>query len=445
MWDHLQKRNLGIEMRCRKAIKRIGPFIDGELGEQETPALREHLEACGECSQRYTTMRGLVRELSSLPAIVPIPEESYRLMNRLRREMAAPAAPRPVSHRGQVAAAALSALVLVTVAGVSLAVWNAGKPAPVAEETAGGEESETAAQKAGGQQETEGSAGETAGPGSTAAVLARPSLVTSGNDYTTSDLEGFRNDLGTRLDFYSTYWYANSGGVSQPDAVERLQASLTEDLAEQAAAEGHDPAELERAVTAVMEQMGDEPVLPCYAERARVEGKDAWLISVSGPEDYLLFPDPKQPPAMILASLGGIEGLKVSESLLREMAARLAPYSNGNAPLMPAGATKGKDGGSAVEEPPATETALDVTSREGDTAVVEEDFQSFLRRLAAQGTSLGLISALKGLNYEQVTMLLQGNWAALAADGVNLSDFLTPPQLLWAVDCASGEVLWAAE
>ncbi|MDD5667599.1 MAG: hypothetical protein PHS26_09880, partial [Actinomycetota bacterium] len=383
-----------------------------------------------------------------LPTIVPTPEESYRLANVLRRKMAQPLAPSRVYSRGQLAAAAFSALVLATVTGVSLAVWSGGSPVTVTEETSSDEVAVGELTEPGSEPGTESAAGETVETGGALAALARPSLVASGAEYASADLDDFRNDLGTRLDFYSTYWYSDPTTVSQPATLKRLQADLTADLAAQAAAGGHDPAELERAVTTVMEQAGSTPVLPCYVERAKVEGKEVWLISASSPEDYLLFPDPQQPPAMVLASLGGIEGLKVSESLLREMAARLAPYKNGGAALQPDN-TKDRDeayeSGGTAEEVPVAENEAEGTAGDADATAVEEDFQSFLRRLAAQGTSLELISALRGLNYEQIVMLLQGNWSALAADGVNLSDFLTPPQRLWAVECASGAVVWSAK
>jgi hypothetical protein len=212
---------------------------------------------------------------------------------------------------------------------------------------------------------------------------------------------------------------------------------------------GQNPQELQRAVATVMEQTSDEPLLPCYAERAKMEGKDAWLISASGPEDYLLFSDQQRPPAMILASLGGEESLKVSESALKELASILAPSGNKNVPLVPAATFQKQEDaaldGTAADEPAGDTGAVEEETQTGEgTAQVQEDFQSFLRRLAAQGTSLDTISALQELDYEQVLQLLQGDWGSLAAGGVNLSDFITPPQRLWAVDCASGEIIWSA-
>ena len=450
MWTHLRNKDPGHDkMRCRNAIKQIGPYVDGELTAADTKALREHLAECKGCSQRYSLVHGLVRKVSSLPAIVPTPEESYRLMNRLRREMSAPAAPRPAYRRIQVAATSISLLVIATVTGVSLVIWGGGGgPAPVSEEVAlEGEGTGEALSKDTTEADLLGE--ETAVAPLAQETMARPALVTSEKDYSSAELAGYRNDLGTRLDFYSTYWYPTSGGASQTAALEEIQQDLTGDLALQAEAAGQNPDELEQAVTTVLEQAGDEPLLPCYAERAKIDGKDAWLISVSGPEDYLLFPDQQQPPAMALASLGGEESLKISESLLRQLAAWLTPNGS-NAVLVPSNTLQ--DQSLATPDSATGEgTTTAPSGSEGETRVVdeqarvEEDFQSFLRRLVAQGTSLDVISALEGLNYEQVLMLLQGDWSSLASDGVNMSDFLTPPKRLWAVDCASNQVVWPTE
>jgi len=450
---HLERRTRGMKMRCRNAVKQIGSYIDGELNAQEAKALREHIDSCDKCSRHYAVMRGLVSELSSLPAIVLTPEESFRLVSRLRQEMAQPIVPAPVFRRVHVPAAALSLLVLATVAGVSLVVWNGRSPTPGTQETP--LEAVDYKEASGGVTNAgEGFVrGETGGTALITGALARPELVISDNEYDTADLADFRNDLGTRLDFYSTYWYPASSGSIDRSSIEDAQAQLTGDLALQAAEAGHDAEELERAVTSVLEQADGDPLLPCYAELAKIDGREAWLISASGPEDYLLFPDRELPPAMMLASLGGEGSLEVSESVLKELAALLAPSGNADVPLVPAGKPESQPDvtleGTVADE---TETVSGESggSWEGEhpevePEPVEEDFQSFLRRLAAQGTRLDIISALNGLNYEQILLLLQGDWKALAADGVNLSDFLAPPQRLWAVDCASGEVLWSAE
>ncbi len=438
-------------MRCRKVTRQIGPYTDGELSELEAREIREHLEACRDCAQRYALTRSILRDVASLPAIVPTPEESYRLMNRLRREMAEPVPSGAGRRRLQVAAAAISLLVVATVAGVTLAVWGGGGPTTVVEESATGEAISSESFNEAGQPGTSLPGGEALERGFAAATMTAPELVVSEREYTPEELESFRNDLGTRLDFYSTYWYPACGGAADVAALEKLQADLVEDMAAQAAAAGRDPGELERAVAAVLAEEAGDLVLPCYAELARMDGKDTWLVSVSGPEDYLLFPDQQRPPSMFLVSMGGEESLEISESLLRQLAAMLAPSSERDSFSIPAGTYKG------LQDSQRDSAAGDAASEAGEgTGEREEqenalspqsqgDFQSFLRSLAAQGTSLDLISALEGLNYEQMLMLLNGDWGSLAADGVNLGDFLAPPQRLQAVDCISGEIVWKSE
>lgn len=447
MTVRLRRRTRGRKMRCAKAVRLIGPYIDGELAPPESARLRGHLESCEGCSRQLEFMRGFIREVSSLPAIVPTPDESHRLLNRVRREMAAPATPKPATRRVQ-AAAALSILVVGTAVGVSLALWGGGEPAPQVKVVSTREEKPSEPPQGEGTAAGESHAESQVSSQDLVAATAitQPSLVISEREYSPADLETFRNDIGTRLEFYSTYWYPYSGTPAEKAAYGQLQQRLVDDLARQAEETGKDSAGLREAVTAALAQAGDETLLPCYAELARVEGREAWLVSASGPEDYLLFPDPQMPPALHLATRGGEESLKVSEALLKELASRLAPYyASSTAPALPTGTTTAgpqaegvQEGASGGSPPTPSDTGGEAKPREA-----EEQFKSFLRDLAAQGNSLEVISALEGLNYRQLLLLLQGDWAALAAGGVDLADFLVPPQRLWAVDASSREILWS--
>ena len=439
-------------MRCKEALKLTGPYVDGELAGAESSRLEKHLESCRDCTCRLSFIRGLAHEIASLPAIEPTAEESIRLMNRIRGEMAAPAAHKPAARRVRLATAALSLLVAVTV-GVTWAIWGGGGPATNVEVTSveGGEPSgETKFESTTGM---EPHAGWPADAGTISTAMTRPSLVVSGNEYTPKELETFRNDLGTRLDFYSTYWYPAGSTNVQAAGIEQIRQDLVDDLSQQAQAAGRNPEELKKAIQAALAQEGDNTLLPCYAELAKMAGKDVWLVSMSGPEDYLLFPDPQLPPAMYLASRGGETSLKISEALLKELASRLAPYyGSSTAPLYPAETNAGPgvrggvgQGGAANGQPPASTEGTGGT--QGETLTPEQEerqraFQTFLRDLAAQGNNLDLINALERLNYEQLLLLLQGNWSALAAEGVNLADFLAPPKRLWVIDAASDAVIW---
>jgi hypothetical protein len=436
-------------MRCRKAINEIGPFIDGELTAQEAEKLRGHLESCAGCAKRYSLLRGLVQEVSSLPAIVPTPGESYRLMNRVRGEMAHPQHAKPGFRRVQVVAAGLSVVVAATVIGVSLAIWGGGDTGQEVRVVDTGGESAPQSLEAGATSLINGQATMNVGLGFTnSAAAAQPSLVVSNSDYSAAELDNFRNDMGTRLEFYSAFWYPTSGTQLNTADLENAQQVLTDRLAEQASQAGKDPEELKLAISSVIEGEGNDPMLPCYAEYARLNGQDVWLVSGSGPEDYLLFSDPQRPPAMILATLGGQESLKISESLLRELAATLAPYYTGTTGLTYkwGETTTPQESRETTGQSDATTTQPDATpGAEVMPADAEKEFKAFLQDMAARGNSLDIVAALEGLNYEQILLLLQGDWAALAGEGVNLSDFLKPPKRLWAVDCSSNQIIWESK
>lgn len=438
-------------MRCKEALRLISPYLDGELDGARASVLESHVEGCAACADRLAFMRGVLREVASLPAIQPTPAESYRLMNRIRGEMAAPAAHEPAMRWARVTAATLSILVLLSV-GVTWAVLGTAEPATRVEEPGTDARDGTAAAQDDPTHLGEGE--RTAGYGldslAASASLAKPSLVVSGDEYTANDLCNFRNDLGTKLDFYSTYWQAAASGGGA--AVARLQEQLVDDLSRQAAAAGKDPAALQQAVDTALAEAGDEHLLPCYAEAAKVGGQDVWLISLSSPEDGVLFADPSMSRSMVLASLGGEEGMKISESTLKELASALAPYytpyNGGAKAAAKEGAASGEtanNGGGWVETPVPGESQGQGAEADDETVLQqkrERQFQSFLRQIAAQTNNLDLIDALEGLNYQQVLLLIQGNWGALAAGGVNLIDFLKPPQLLWATDATGTRVVW---
>jgi hypothetical protein len=131
-------------------------------------------------------------------------------------------------------------------------------------------------------------------PSSVEDLVVRPALVLSGREYTSGELQAYGEDIGPRMAFYSAYWYPIQGDTQSP-YLPRLQEQLVADLARQAEQAGLDPEELRRALAAILGEVG-RSLLPCRAELARVQGREAWLFSLSGPEDYLLFPDPRSPP-----------------------------------------------------------------------------------------------------------------------------------------------------
>lgn len=429
-------------MRCRRAGRLIGPFLDGELGETESFLLRRHLDTCPRCRERLASMRSLLNRLSGLKPLTPTPAESARLLAAIRREISSPAAQaRQPSSTPMVRIAAV-AVAAMTALGIGVTWFLVGGRPPTATQT---EEAPGEVGQATKGEEGDFAAGsreekEVSGPaGPETAMLVYPTVVAAGREYSSLELQGFDRDITPRLSFYSAYWHPLGEGLQavQPSA---LREALLEEMAVRAARAGLDPEGLRVAVAAALEREGGEDLLPCYAEMARVDGKDAWLISLSGPEDYLLFSDPRLPAAMHLAARGGEEVLRLNESLLRELATRLTPYPSVKTPAMV------DSGGSAgSQESSGTGGASSEDRQAGTDGGTEEemmaDFQAFLGELAARGTSTRLLAVLRDLNYDQLILLLQGDWAALAREGVDLTELLEPPSRLWVVDATTGEII----
>ena len=435
-------------MRCRRAVKLVGPFLDGELGARETQMLQRHLETCPGCRGHLAEMKSLLAGLSRLPQLVPTTAERTRLLARIRKELVSPsprAVPSTFAPRARIAAVAIAAVTALGI-GVTWVLVGSRPPLSPQGDTAPGEviqnlegeEDRLALDYRKGAEITGSGAAE-------APMLAYPTVVASGKEYSGLDLRGFNQDVAPRLSFYSAYWLPQAEG-SQAARMDSLREALLEELASRAERAGLDPESLRRAVAAVMERVGEEDLLPCYAEMARVEGRDAWLISLSGPEDYLLFSDPSLPATMHLVVRGGEETLRLNEALLRELAGRLAPHISISAPAA-GGAEPAPTAGEGSPEtvpgdvtaPSERQTAAEETSEEAMMA----DFQAFLEELAARGTNLHLLSVLQDLNYDQLILLLQGDWAALAREGVDLTELITPPSRLWAVEAATGEIIWS--
>jgi len=429
-------------MRCKKAKRLIGPYLDGELDGGTAGKLGSHLDSCRRCAHSLDRMKALLGALADLPAVVPTDLETRRLLNRLRQETASPPTTSRVHVSSRLVPAGLAAVgILVVLAmGITWPLLRQREPAVTVQEAPRGEETTT------GDRSRDTGAGEDTAvmeniPMAAGAVTVRPSLSVSGREYTAAELAAYREDLGSRLAFYSAYWYPLAAGA-QETSLSGLQERLVNDLAAQASAAGQDAEELKRCVSAAMGRE-ETPLLPCHAELARVNGRECWLISLSGPEDYLLFPDPEVPPSMHMAAAGGEESLKISEALIQDLADRLLPGVN-LGPTYDVGTEVGVTGGGTAEGEAGAVGEKVSKESEAGPGKAEAVFQAFLEELAAGGTSLDVVASLQGLNYEQLMLLVHGDWASLAREGVNLSDFLVPPKRLWAVERTGGGIVWEA-
>lgn len=418
-------------MRCRKFTKLIGPFADGELGGAERDRLEDHLSSCPECESRLQAMIALTGSLSSLPPVEPTPRESYRLINRVRAEMDNPPAGRRSSVRVRVATVGLTVLVAAAIT-TTWAVLAGGET---------GTKVNVGSDQTSENWLTNSMTPQVAGESTVklaAASSTRPSLAVSQANYSTAELKSFHNDLGARIDIFSSYWYpALASGINNAE-LSQNQVSLTKALAEQASQAGKNPEEVTKAVTAALDEAKSEvPLLPCYAEQAKVDGKDAWLISISGPEDYLLFPNQELPRAMYLAAQGGQISLRINQSLLNELASLVAPFYTSSVSKKEVSREAGSQTQGDMPDLPISTIESSLTPEQ------QLQFQDFLRQIAAQSNNLALIPSLEALDYDQLLMLIQGNWAGLAAEGVDLTKFLLPPKRLYAVDAATDAVIWS--
>ena len=436
-------------MRCRQAQNLLGPYMDGELAIADSKRLEKHLETCEECTEQLAFLRGMTKEIAALPTIVPTAEESLRLRKRVREEMTDHRVPKPFFRRVQVAAAA-SLLLIATGVGVTWAVLNSRTTQPGGEVAVSEQEqpSDEVFVTAGMEPTGEEAPLTTAAP--TMVASAVPRVNTAGQQYNAAELSNYDNDLDARLDFYSAYWHPmNTTGV-QAASMEPLQASLKEDMAQKAGEAGQDPEALKGAVDSAMAQSGHENLLPCYAELARLNGNQVWLICLSGPEDYLLFNNPEMVPAMSIASIFGQQGVNDRKALIAELARQLFPYYTGS-PSTVAYPARTNAGDLEAEEAPTEdgEESPAAMSQSGVAAAPEEelsqeeqDFQDFLRRIVTRGNIMDLLSVLEGLDYEQLLMIIQGSWSTLSGGTLDLGEFLVPPKRIWAVDIPTGEVLY---
>jgi anti-sigma factor RsiW len=54
---------------CRRIIKQLSAYQDGEVGEIQKTAIESHLRSCGDCRSRYETLRRTYEVLRRLPEI----------------------------------------------------------------------------------------------------------------------------------------------------------------------------------------------------------------------------------------------------------------------------------------------------------------------------------------------------------------------------------------
>ena len=70
-------------MKCSQVEKRLSAFQDGELDPQEEMRVKDHLERCSACRDRYEGMEKVWQALGDSPEIIPDPGFYGQLVRKI--------------------------------------------------------------------------------------------------------------------------------------------------------------------------------------------------------------------------------------------------------------------------------------------------------------------------------------------------------------------------
>ena len=71
-------------MSCPRTLKRLSPYLDGDLGDAERARIRAHLETCKGCAAELDALQRTVELLGALPEVEAPPHLAQRIIARLR-------------------------------------------------------------------------------------------------------------------------------------------------------------------------------------------------------------------------------------------------------------------------------------------------------------------------------------------------------------------------
>ncbi len=278
-------------MRCKRAISFFSAHLEGELPADRDEQLRAHLDACPDCRTLLAAVNNNIASLQELPEESLTPLESERIGVAWRAALSDSSGSKRIPYRGMAhAATALGAVMIVgAVVAVSFSVIH--HPTETSESSAA---AETTAEHelAGGSDEPNVPHEELT---NTLADNRKPlpQVVNTARVVAAADMPGYAADTSQKQTFYSAVWQdaaKAAGEGTEPaydtEALKQMQGQLTEEMAKAAAGMGEDAAGLRGAVTAVLAKAANQvPLLPCWAEKVVFEGKPAWIISLSGPDE----------------------------------------------------------------------------------------------------------------------------------------------------------------
>lgn len=266
-------------MDCRKARVSLPLYYDGTLAPQDTEDFEAHLRACPSCAGELAAIERLAELLDSL-AGTALPQslaaEIRAMLQRQRpREIALTARRFTATKKASLRRTARNIGFVVLVGIVALAVVTYGPWQDWRSGTAGSGETEV-------EQETQPPITlkqppkeKPAEPGAesmrredgAAGLILSPQVVVSGQAYTSADVEDAKF-VPAVLEFAERFTARDVAAQQKP-----LRTSIITQAVE--AGEAEDT--IARALTAALGSL-DGPALPVYAEKARLDAQDAWLI-----------------------------------------------------------------------------------------------------------------------------------------------------------------------
>jgi len=440
-------------LRCSKARKLLGEYIDGELPPAKREDLEKHVAGCPECSSRESLLRNLLSELASLPQQVLSPQQESRLRATLASSLARPSrdaylghAPgggrRAISRYPATVAAAAAFLLLA--AGLAYGLVSirahsnkgeAGRPTAMAETP----ETERGARLVQALVEPSGEEVE---------LPVEPVLDLSGRQFQEGDLAAFSGDLTARLQFYSAYWYPLGSYDRAGEALEALRVLLIRSLLGRASAVDASR-RLEGILYAVITRLEGAKALPCYVAYVLWEGKrPAWLVSLSTPGDALALGDvllgldastveAGSPTGKATYGTAGWEGaLNYLYHLLlpaRKGAgdAESAVRSAVNHPVK-----AGREGETVPGLPPHEDA-----SQEGKGEEIRDLVENRLRAISPAWGGDVLLNAWESGDYAAVLRMITSDWRGFYEAALERRDLRLVPRLIWVVDASTGEIL----
>lgn len=442
-------------MRCRKARRLLGEYVDGELPQRQMETVGKHVADCGRCSEREQAIRRLVVELGSLPRIALSPLQEARLKRAIQsRLIYASAETRPrfvnllghrTSIRSPLVAAALVALLL---GAAGLAYGLVSIRGPVAEREGGRAavtvevpEAERGARFVRSLLEP---TGEEMG------LPVEPALDLSRRQLHRTDIPAFAQDVPARLQFYSAYWYPLASWERGSEAFNALRDMVLSSLMERTAGM-EDSKGLRTLLDGLIARLEGLRALPCYVAYVLWEGKrPAWLVSLSTSSDALLLDDALLGLDAATMSLGTVTGKTLANVADQEYVVFFLYHLF--SPDQEGAALRLRRGRDTASTPAAGEDEGSMVSASEPGGIppvgpdANKEMIEFLeKRIRDISTTWGgevLLNAWQNGDYGAVLRMISSDWRGFWEVALKDRRICLVPRWIWVADASTGEVLY---